>query len=105
MAEDQMILRTPSGDIPLGSAEEVRGAMADISRLTGGSSGGGRWSYVFAAAGNESRMISGEELKRLPEEAADLRAAHGDELSERARAFLDRLATLRQTDGSNPPNL
>ena len=83
-----------TGDIVLGSTDEVRDAMADISKLTGGSSGVGRYSRVFGIDDPNPRVISSADLTLLAAEAADLRARLGDDLSHRAKVFLDRLATV-----------
>jgi hypothetical protein len=92
--KEELVLVTPTGEVRLGSADEARGAMADISELTGGSSGGGRWSRVFGVADCSPRVISAADLTLLAAEAADLRATLSEDLSSRSKVFLDRLASL-----------
>ena len=94
--DEELVLRTEWGDLPLGSAEALRRGLRDVARLTGGSSGGGRWSFVFGfdGYGLSESIYPQEQLVRIAAEAADIREVLAYQLSDDARAFLDRLVGL-----------
>ena len=93
--DEEVYLRTPRWVIPIGLQSEVRAACREITDLTGGSSGGGRWSRVFGLMdAHIENACSDSALADIAEEARDLRAAFEDSLPDQARRFLDRLAVL-----------
>lgn len=94
--DEEVYIRTPSHKVSLGRQSDVRLAANEILWLTGGSSGGGRWSFVFRLmdAQPEHQFPDDEILVRIAHEADDLRGRLGNELSPAGRAFLDRLANL-----------
>jgi len=99
--EDELVLRTAKGTLAVGSAESLRRGMEEVSRLTGGSSGGGRFSYVFGFDGHvrSGHVYPEKELLRLAAEAAELLTTLELHLSnspatQGARTFLETLAAL-----------
>lgn len=88
-----LVLRAADGrEVALGTEEELRQALVDMSAATGGSSGMGRWSFLFGL--RPERAMPSDEVTRLAREAADFQQTCGAGLSEQTIELLERLATL-----------
>jgi hypothetical protein len=74
---------------------DVHAAVKEMTALTGGSSGGGRWSYLWGLDMGEGRdPLSPAVASRLGAEAADFQAACGNRLSRRTKVLLSVIASL-----------
>jgi hypothetical protein len=89
---DDLILQFVAGPVNLGPVTDFEAAMSEVRRVTGGSSGRGRWSFVFGLTPHSTTVPVPP--GRLAAEAADLRAELGGFLSEETKRFLDRLAEI-----------
>jgi hypothetical protein len=98
MAGEQRVITEDGEEVVVGTSEEVRPAMDEIARLTGGSSGGGRMSYLFGLwdAARAEEAWRGPGMPRLAMDAAYALETLGDQLSDETKAFLRGLARFAQ---------
>ena len=83
----------------LGPYSVSRLAVADVARLTGGSSAGGRWSMVFDLGHSDQPEVHSP-LGRLVIEAAEIEAVLGKELNDETVQPLRQLASFGPTNAA-----
>jgi hypothetical protein len=95
-ADGQLVITDDGDEVALGTVDDVRAAVEEISRSTGGSSWGGGISFLFSLrdAATSSGPWRGPGITRLGLEAANAREILGDQLSAETAAFLDRLSVF-----------
>lgn len=96
MASDRVVLRSEDRrEIDLGDRESFHAVASEIRDFTGGSSGLGRWSYLWGhvvAGFPTGEPIAPNLFDSITDEAADVQAEVGSDLSEEANEVLSRLA-------------
>lgn len=96
MASDRVVLRSEdSREVDLGDRESFHAVASEIGDYTGGSSGLGRWSYLWGhvvAGFPTGESIPHDVFNSIADEAADFQAEVGSDLSEEANELLSRLA-------------
>ena len=96
MGSDRVVLRSQDGrEADLGQSSSFHAVAGEIRAYIGGSSGFGRWSYLWGhvVAGFPSdEPVAPDLFDAIADAAADFQAAVGADLSEEANELLIRLA-------------
>jgi len=93
---ENVVLRVSDGrEVDLGPADEVRRAFGGIGDATGGSSGGGRWSYLLGYVPT-GEILDPEDADRVAAEARDFKMALHGRLTDATELLLDRIASLAE---------
>ena len=91
---EHVMLRVDDGRaIDLGPADKVANALRSLADATGGSSGMGRWSFLFGYAPTEKHLDAAV-ADRIAAEARDFKTVLGDQLSPDAERLVAQLASL-----------
>lgn len=90
------VLRVTDGrEVDLGPREHFESAFRGIVQATGGSSGQGRWPYLFGYVPT-GKVLSTDTADRVAEEAKDFKGCLNHHLTDATMQLLDRIGSLAE---------